>query len=175
MNLADFSGQDEIFVDANIFTYLALGTAAYQNACADFLSRIEQGQVRAVTSDFALNEVFYALLVGKGSELLNTTKITTIKQRLTEDPALSAACYQVCHDFWGYLTVLQVTGLRIVHVGAPEQESSLSLGSRYLLLPTDALHVATCQHQHIQHCATADAHLARVEGLQIWRPAAGSL
>ncbi len=170
MNLADFAGQDDIFVDANIFTYLALGTTAYQDACADFMSRVEQGQVRAVTSDFVLNEVFYALLVGKGSELLQTTRIAVIKQQLTQNAMLAAACYQVCRDFWGYLTALQSAGLRVVHVSAHEQEQSLSIGSRYLLLPTDALHAATCQRYHIRHCATADAHLERVDFLQIWRP-----
>ena len=172
MNLADYRSQDEIFVDANIFTYLALGTAMYQDACADFMSRVEQGQVQAVTSEFVLNEVFYALLVGKGSELLGTTKITTIKNRLDQDTGLSTACYQVCRDFWGYLTALQASGLRVISIGAYEQELSLILGSEYLLLPTDALHVATCRHHHIHHCATADAHFERVDWLRVWRPAA---
>lgn len=172
MNLADFPGQDDIFVDANIFTYLALGTAAYQDACADFLNRVEQGQVQAVTSDFVLNEVFYALLVGKGSELLQTAKLKAIKQQLTQNAALAAACYQACRDFWGYLEALQHAGLRVIHVSAHEQEQSLLIGSRYLLLPTDALHVATCQCYRIRHCATADEHLERVDFLQVWRPLA---
>lgn len=171
MNLADFSGQDQIFIDANIFTYLALGTVVYQDSCANFLNRVEQGEIQAVTSDFVLNEVFYALLVGKGSELLGTNRISTIKKRLGKDSALSTECYQVCRDFWGYLATLQALGLHILHIGVREQELSLTLGSEYLLLPTDALHVATCQHHHIQHCATADAHLERVDWLHIWRPA----
>jgi predicted nucleic acid-binding protein len=118
-----------------------------------------------------LNEVFYALLVGKGSELLASTKISKIRQHLTRDIALSAACYKVCRDFWGYLSALQATGLRIVSVGAHEQDASLSLGSRYLLLPTDALHVATCQHHNVSHCATADVHFEKVDLLQVWKPA----
>lgn len=172
MNLADFPGQDEIFIDANIFTYLALGTTEYQDACADFMDRIERGELQAITSDFVLNEVFYALLVGKGSELLQTTKITTIKQQLTRDKALSIACYQVCRDFLGYLKILQAAGLRIVHITAYEQEQSLHIGYCYLLLPTDALHVATCQRYQVQHCATADAHFEQVDILQVWRPSA---
>jgi predicted nucleic acid-binding protein len=173
VNLAHFTGQDEIFVDANIFTYFALDTTEYQDACADFLTLVEQGEIHAVTSDFVLNEVFYALLVGKGSELLGSTRITTIKKHLTQDAALSNACYQVCRDFWGYLTALQATGLRIISVSAHEQEVSLDLGSRYLLLPTDALHVATCQRHGIRHCATADIHFEKVDLLQIWKPVGG--
>jgi predicted nucleic acid-binding protein len=172
MNLEDFSGEADIFVDANIFTYFALGTPAYQDACAEFRNHIEDKQIHAVTSDFVLNEVFYALLVGKGSELLATTKITTIKKHLLQDAALAAACYQVCQDFWGYLLALQAEGLRIVNVSAREQENSLAIGGRYLLLPTDALHVATCQQYGMVHCATADAHFERVDFLQVWQPVA---
>jgi predicted nucleic acid-binding protein len=172
MNLGDFSGDAEIFVDANIFTYFALGTPAYQDACAEFLKHIEDKHIHAVTSDFVLNEVFYALLVGKGSELLSTTRITTIKKHLLQNSALAEACYQVCQDFWGYLLALQAEGLRIVNVSAREQENSLAIGGRYLLLPTDALHVATCQQYGIVHCATADAHFERVDFLQVWQPVA---
>jgi predicted nucleic acid-binding protein len=120
MNLGDFSGDAEIFVDANIFTYFALGTPAYQDTCAEFLKRIEDKRIHAVTSDFVLNEVFYALLVGKGSELLASTRTTTIKKRLLQDAALAEACYHVCQDFWGYLLALQAEGLRIVNVSARE-------------------------------------------------------
>jgi predicted nucleic acid-binding protein len=171
MNLADFTRQDEIFVDANIFTYFALNTTEYQAACNGFLTKVEQGEIRAVTSDFVLNEVFYALLVGKGSELLASNKISTIKKHLTKDMTLSNACYKVCRDFWSYLTALRATGLRLVGVTAHEQEASLNLGSQYLLLPTDALHVATCQHHNIVHCATADAHFENVDLLNVWKPA----
>ena len=89
MNLAHFTSQDEIFVDANIFTYFALGTAEYQDACADFLTRVEQGQVHAVTSDFVLNEVFYALLVGKGSEPFG------FNQNHQDQEAFDEGCYAV--------------------------------------------------------------------------------
>lgn len=128
MNLDDFAGADPIFVDANVFTYFALGTTPYQGSCTEFLSKIEQGA------------------------------------------ALSAACYKVCRDFWNYLTVLQATGLQIVSVSSREQELSMELGSRYLLLPTDALHLATCHHHGVRHLATADAHFEKIGLLQVWKP-----
>ena len=43
MNLDDFTGADPIFVDANVFTYFALGMMTYQESCTEFLSKIEQG------------------------------------------------------------------------------------------------------------------------------------
>jgi predicted nucleic acid-binding protein len=173
VNLDDFAGADPIFVDANVFTYFALGTMAYQASCTAFLSKVEQGQVQAVTSDFVLNEVMYAMLLGKGSEILASTRISLIKKHLMRDAALSAACYRVCRDFWDYLTVLQATGLQVVNVSGHEQELSIELGSRYLLLPTDALHLATCHHQGIRHLATADAHFEKIDLVQVWKPGQG--
>jgi len=43
---------------------------SYQGSCTEFLLKVEQGHIQAVTSDFVLNEVMYALLLGKGSEIL---------------------------------------------------------------------------------------------------------
>jgi predicted nucleic acid-binding protein len=110
MLLADFAQDAGIFIDANIFTYFALQNPTYQGACTAFLSRVEAGEVRGVASVFSLNEAFYTMLIGKGSEILN--------------------------------------------------------------LPTDALHVATCQQYGISHIATADVHFEQVDLLTTWKPEA---
>lgn len=171
MLLADFAEDSEIFIDANIFTYFALQNPTYQAACTAFLGRIEAGEVRGVTSVFSLNEAFYAMLIGKGSELLNSTKIKQIKAKLAVDAALSSACYQACLEFSRYVTVLRATGLRLVEADYNLQVNALSLGQQHLLLPTDALHLATCQEYSLGHIATADSHFDRVVSLTVWKPA----
>ncbi|MBE7468448.1 MAG: hypothetical protein DPW09_12560 [Anaerolineae bacterium] len=170
MSLADFAEDAEIFIDANIFTYFALQNPTYQAACTTFLSRVETGEARGVTSVFALNEAFYAMLIGKGSELLNSTKIKQIKHKLATDPALSAACYQACLEFSHYVTVLRAAGLRLVEVDYILQVKALPLGRQYRLLPTDALHLATCQEYGLSHLATADSHFNEVTDLTVWKP-----
>lgn len=84
MLLADFAQGAEIFIDANIFTYFALQNPTYQAGCTAFLSRVEASEVQAVASVFSLNEAFYTMLIGKGSEILNSTKIKQIKSRLAK-------------------------------------------------------------------------------------------
>jgi predicted nucleic acid-binding protein len=170
MNLADFQRPDPIFIDANIFVYLALNTEKYQQACSRFLVRVEAGQVHGVTSLFVLNEVSYALLVGKAADILGTTKTRRIRERLAQDADLSARCYQVCREFCVYLDALRACGLRILSVDYDTHIASLALGRQYLLLPTDALHVATCQRYGVRHLATADMHLASVDALEVWLP-----
>jgi predicted nucleic acid-binding protein len=170
MQLADFAAESEIFIDANIFTYFALQNPTYQTACTAFLSRVEASEVRGVTSVFALNEAFYAMLIGKGSEVLNSTKIKQIKVKLATDPALSTACYQACLEFSQYVTLLRAAGLRLVEVDYDLQVKALPLGQQYRLLPTDALHVATCQEYGISHIATTDSHFDQSIGLTVWKP-----
>ena len=172
VHLDEFHEPQDIFIDANIFTYFALRNPIYQTACTNFLARVEEGSVHAVTTQFVLNETFYALLVGKGSEVLGTTKIKRIKEHLTKDASLAEQCYQVCADFHVYISALQSKGLRIVDVGYELQVAALEMGSRYCLLPTDALHVATCQLHNINHMATCDSHFERIPWLQVWKPRA---
>ncbi|MBN1220564.1 MAG: type II toxin-antitoxin system VapC family toxin [Anaerolineae bacterium] len=171
MELSRFAADTEIFIDANIFTYFALQNPIYQAACTAFLSRVETGEVRAIASVFSLNEAFYTMLIGKGSELLNSTKIKQIKAKLAADPTFATACYQACLDFSRYVTILRATGLRLVEVDYDLQVKALPLGHKYCLLPTDALHVATCQHYGILHIATTDSHFEQVELLTVWKPA----
>jgi len=170
MFLANFDHNTGIFVDANVFTYFALENPTFQSACTDFLARIEGGQIQAVTSVFVLNEAFYAILIGKGSELLDTTKIRRIKTRLSNDSDFATSCYQAPINFSEYVAVLLATGLQMLDVDYNLQASALSVGQKYRLLPTDALHVATCQRYGISHIATADAHFEQVDVLTVWKP-----
>jgi predicted nucleic acid-binding protein len=171
MNLLDnFTTSEPIFVDANIWTYFALNAESFQASCAAFLYRIEVGNISAVISNAILNEVFYAILVGKASAELGVTKIKQIHRHLRQDQALSAICYQTCLDFTQYVDKLLQTGLQNVSIDYQTQIASLQIGPQYGLLPTDALHTATCQRYRINHIATADAHFEQIPFLQVWRP-----
>jgi predicted nucleic acid-binding protein len=170
MTLDDFVTSDPIFVDANIWAYFALNSEPFQASCAAFLYRIEAGNVSAVISHAVLNEVFYAILVGKAAAELQTTKMKQIHRRLRQDSSLSAVCYQTCINFTQYIDQLLLTGLHLVNVDYSTHVTSLAIGRDYGLLPNDALHTAACQRYQINHIATADAHFEQVSFLQMWQP-----
>jgi predicted nucleic acid-binding protein len=170
MTLDDFATPELIFVDANIWTYFALNSEPFQTSCAAFLYRIEKGLISAVISDAVLNEVFYAILIGKAAAELKTTKIKQVHRHLRQDKILSANCYQLCLDFTQYIDKLLQTGMRLVSTDYQTQIASLKIGHQYGLLPTDALHMATCQRYQINHIATADAHFEEIPLLQMWQP-----
>jgi predicted nucleic acid-binding protein len=170
MILDDFAAADPIFIDAKIWTYFALNTEPFQTSCTTFLHRVETNHIKAVISEAVLNEIFYAILVGKAAAELQTTRIKQIHRELRQDASLAAKCYQSCLDFTKYLDALQKTGLQILPVDYQIQVASLEIGRRNGLLPTDALHVAVCQQYSIQHVATADAHFQNIPALTMWQP-----
>ncbi|MDM8531412.1 type II toxin-antitoxin system VapC family toxin [Anaerolineales bacterium HSG25] len=115
MNLTEYSEAAPIFIDANIWTYFALNSEPFQESCSTFLYGIEIGQINGVTSTAVLNEVFYAILVGKASLELQSTKIKRIHRHLKQDTELSAICYQACVDFTTYIeALLEVANHRLI-------------------------------------------------------------
>lgn len=125
MNLDTFPATEPIFVDANIWTYFALNTEPFQASCTMFMYGIESGRITAAISDAVLNEVFYAILVGKASAELQTTKIKQIHRNLLTDQNLSAVCYQSCLGFTQYLDKLPQTNLKRLTVAYQIQVPSL--------------------------------------------------
>ncbi|MBI4786695.1 MAG: PIN domain-containing protein [Chloroflexi bacterium] len=170
MDLIGYTLPDDIFIDANIWSYFALRNPKFQKDCTQFLERVEQSQISGVTSNFVLNEVLHVILIGKGSEILQTDKIWKIKEQLKKDAALSAQCYKACTDFLGYVNVLKAKGLRILDIGYDVIATSPDLGKSYKLLGTDALHLATCKAQSIKHLATNDSDFDNVDILTVWKP-----
>lgn len=79
MFLADYTLPDEIFIDANIWSYFALRNPDFQDDCTRFLERVEQRALHGVTSNFVLNEVVHVILIGKGSEILQTCRLGATK------------------------------------------------------------------------------------------------
>jgi len=170
MNLDNFASSDPIFIDANIWTYYALNTEPFQESCINFLYRCEIGQITSVTSTAVLNEAIYAILIGKAAEEMDSTRIKQIHRQLQLDSQLAEICYQTCLRFTTYLRGLMDRGLQVITIDYATQISSLAIGAEYRLLPTDALHVATCQQYDIGDIATADEHFLSVTTLQVWQP-----
>lgn len=170
MLLADYTLPDEIFIDANIWSYFALRNPNFQSDCTRFLERVEQGIVNGVTSNFVLNEVIHVILIGKGSQILDARSISKIKEMLRTNADLSRQCYNACSEFLNYVNVLKAKGLRIIDVGQDSIALSLDIGKQNTLLATDALHAATCNANAIKHIATNDADFDGIDFLSVWKP-----
>lgn len=126
--------------------------------------------MHGVVSTLVVDEVAYALLMHKGSQLLQTTRLSQIKQRLTTDPHLARQCYEVVELAMTYMERLQRAGLRMVEVPFSLMTEAVKLGAAHHLLPRDAMHYGVCRHHRIAHLASRDAHFQRLPHLHVWSP-----
>ena len=170
MNLADFSEEGPIFVDANVFIYHLLDHPSFGEHCTAFLEKIESGRVLAYTSSLVIDEVYYAILISKGTEILQTKQIKVVQRRLKTDRELVELCYNEVLVFQNYLDALEERSLVIADVTSKTLRGSIEIAKRHLLLPRDAVHLSTCKEFGIRHIASNDADFERVDFVSLWRP-----
>jgi predicted nucleic acid-binding protein len=53
----------QVFIDANIFTYLLTGHPTYGRSCQKLLEKVERGYIEAFVSPLVIDEVSYVLMV----------------------------------------------------------------------------------------------------------------
>ena len=53
----------QVFIDANIFTYLLTGHPTYGRSCQELLEKVERGYIEAFVSPLVIDEVSYVLMV----------------------------------------------------------------------------------------------------------------
>ena len=60
----------QMFIDANIFTYLLTGHPIYGRNCQQLLEKVERGDLEAFISPLVIDEVSYVLMVQTGRNAL---------------------------------------------------------------------------------------------------------
>jgi len=59
---------NQVFIDANIFTYLLTDHPVYGKRCFDLLETVEQGDITGFISPLVIDEVAYTLMIQKAKE-----------------------------------------------------------------------------------------------------------
>lgn len=170
MNLNEFSSQETIFIDANIFIYHLDSSSPYQPACSSFLQRIEHQEITAIISAMVVDEVIYNSIILKGSQMMPGKSLASIRKRLTRDHKFSSSCYAFGQQIIDYLDILRLGNFSIAETTFDITKQSCLLGQRYSLLPRDALHLATCYTFSIRHIATRDPHFENLPQITVWSP-----
>jgi predicted nucleic acid-binding protein len=158
----------QVFIDANIFTYLLTGHPTYGRSCQELLEKVEQGNIEAFISPLVIDEVSYVLMV-------QTARRTGGPQDARSRKKAMLHAWQDClvpvHEFHGYLDVLISKGhLKVLSLDYSISKIALECAREYRLLPRDALHTACCKAFGIKEMATNDADFERVGFLNLWKP-----
>ena len=158
----------QVFIDANIFTYLLTGHPTYGRSCQKLLEKVEQGTIEAFISPLVIDEVSYVLMVQTARRTGSPNDARSIKKAMLyawQD------CLVPVREFHGYLDVLISKGhLKVLSLDYSISKIALECASEYRLLPRDALHTACCKAFGVKEMATNDADFERVGFLNLWKP-----
>jgi len=169
--LGDFALEEGIYIDAPIFIYHFENHPDYGKESTEFLKRIEQREISAVISSLGMDEVAFVLIKQKAKELLNTEKYHDIIQSLRTDKKLMEECYKPVEIFKEYVDLLEdPEGLRIVSINHEAIKHAFELGSKYGLLPRDAIHLAAMKQNNLNNLATDDEDFERVDWITLYKP-----
>lgn len=163
MILSQVPSGERIFIDANIFLYSVFGHSVYGKSCNDFLKRAENDEIKAFTSDLALNEIFHKLMIAEIAEL-EGIETNDAARMIKRRPKIIGELNRV----WAEMELISSFGISILNMGAyPE---FVRLSKEYMLTAADAAHLAAMESFGIVSMASNDRDFQRVPWLKLWRP-----
>lgn len=150
----------EVFIDANIFLFHALDEPRYGETSTLFLEKVERREIKAVTNVLVLNEVAFKILMAELSNYSEKFNIW-VARKLLKSKEVAEKAYKPVKNYITYLRGLE--RLEVVGITSKIAFSSVELGERYGLLPSDSFHLATMKDLGIKFIATDDSDFKRVE------------
>ena len=177
MKLSKYNEPGPILIDANIFVYHLTGEQDYGAICSDFLKRVELSEINGITSVLIIDEAIYGILTTKAANILNITKISTIRNHLKNDRKLYKRCYQDVEIFLDYIDTLRDGGLKLIDSINYRIFRDILSGVQAGIsgLPHDLIHIKLCRDLKIDHIATQDSDFDNVPGLTAWKPLTSDL
>lgn len=160
MRVSELPEGENVFIDANIYLFNALDDPRYGEASTRFLERIERGEIKAVTNVLVLNEVAFKILIAELSNYSEKFNIW-IAKKLLKSKEIAENAYKPVKKYLTYLKGLE--WLEIVEITPRIAFSSVELGQRYGLLPSDSFHLATMKELEIRFIVTDDADFKMVD------------
>ena len=165
MRLADIPQGTSCFVDANILLYALTNHPAYGAACAEFLKRVENQEVVALTSTNVLGDVVHRLMTIEACDRFGWPQ-QGIANRLRRHPnevrALTGA-RQKLHD-------IQAARVAFLRVDSQHVFTAADLTQQTGLLYGDALIVAMMRDQGLTQLASTDPDFDGIQGLTRYAP-----
>lgn len=168
MNLAKFNLAEKIYIDSNIFLYVILKNSKYIHSCKSFLTKVEDGLIKAIISPLVLDEVAYKIIVEGLKTKLGINSNIKVLQKLDNKPALLE---QVKAELAAFMFIISnYQGLKVSSALSSAITNSFKYIMDHNLLPRDAMHLAIIKHYKIKHIATNDTHFDIIPDLKVWKP-----
>ena len=165
MTFSDIPAGESVFVDANTLIYHFAGDPNYGPACRDFLQRIENQELRGVTSAHVLGEVSHRIMTLEAINRFGWPVkgiAVRLRKHRSEIPQLQVARQAIA--------TISKLGIDVIATTQQLVELACSLCSQHELLMNDGLVVAVMQMNSLIHLASRDSDFDRVAGIVRYSP-----
>jgi len=161
--LSDFEG-DRIYVESNIFLFIALGNFRLGPACMEFFGRAARGEFEVLTSSLTVDEVaFVALKVGLEEKFRVTSGAVAYLKRNPEIvKTLGSKVIEVVQRMAAMTRLVEVASDDVLGIGTCMEA--------YGLLPRDACHLSVMHRLGMMAIASNDRDFDRVPWLTRYYP-----
>ena len=165
MTFADVLRGAAVFVDANTFVYNFGPHPTFGTACAQFLARIEQGEIQGFTSASVIADTAHRLMAEEAITRFGWPR-QGIANRLKRHPAE----VQQLSRYRQAVDEIQLFRITILPSTAPLVSLAVDICRQTGLLMNDALSVVTMQGQGLTALASNDGDFDRVPGITRYAP-----
>jgi predicted nucleic acid-binding protein len=165
MIFTDLPAGETVFLDANTLIYHFTGEPIYGAACQQLLRRIDNQEVRGVTSTHILSEMAHRHMTIEATVAFGWP-MAGIARRLGRHPG---QLQQLTEFRQAVETVLQ-SQIQVLTIPAPLIVAAAIISQQTGLLSNDALLVAVMQANGLTHLASNDADFDRVPGVTRYAP-----
>ena len=162
MNLNDIVTDEPVLVDANILLY-AIRNESPQ--CQRFLTRCALGEIIGILPMHVLSEIMHRLMIAEARENGWITGANPAKQLASKPERI-----RLLTRYEKHVRDILVSGLRFEHTEREDFLEAFAIQHSVGLLTNDAIFAAIAKRLRIQTFVSADASLARVEGMILYRP-----
>jgi len=162
MILENIERGTRVFIDSNIFIYHFTGAS---DACSNFLSRCEQGDISGITSHHVYLEVLHRLMMIEAvrKEIIRPPNIA---KKLKDRPEK----IRLLDEYFMNAQKIPAMGITVRPVPFETIVKSQAIRASYGLMVNDSLIIAGMHAEGIKTLATNDEQFSRVDGLFIYKP-----
>lgn len=160
------SGNESIFIDANVFLFLINEHPRYAEFCESVLSDIEHGKKTGFTSTIVLNETLHKLMLAEISDRRGVSPKDALFLAKKEPESVRG----LVRTWENLNNIFEIKNLKILGTDIVTLIKGAELSKRYGLLISDAMHVAVMQQYGIRKIVTFDRDFERVRELELLMP-----
>lgn len=159
--LSAIAAGSRVLLDANIFIYAFTGRSLQ---CREILERSQDGEVTAVTTIEAVNEVCHKLMLLEALErgVIDRISATALRSKAAEITRLT--------HYWKRVEQIFDLNIRVLALAEARARRAHHLRSALGLLTNDSLIAAAAQEQAIHNLATSDRDFDRIDWLTTYGP-----